>query len=92
MLNNMIIRYCITTQLFFLQIVNYGGDLVNLKISVSGLENSVDSSGSINTLLTSSQPQDENSFQNPKKVEYHRFSFQHSMFSTSEGDCSHALI
>ncbi|XP_020108571.1 alpha-L-arabinofuranosidase 1-like isoform X1 [Ananas comosus] len=51
-----------------IKIVNYGGDLVNLKISVTGLENNVDSSGSINTLLTSSQPQDENSFQNPKKV------------------------
>ncbi|KAG6536266.1 hypothetical protein ZIOFF_001317 [Zingiber officinale] len=50
-----------------IKIVNYGGDLVNLKISVTGLANHVRALGSTNTILTGKLT-DENSFSNPEKV------------------------
>lgn len=53
----------------FLQIVNFGSNKVNLKISVDGLEpNSVGLFGSTQTTLTSTNLMDENSFKDPKKV------------------------
>ncbi|XP_072959753.1 alpha-L-arabinofuranosidase 1-like isoform X1 [Typha angustifolia] len=51
-----------------IKIVNYGGDFVNMRISVDGLEDDVNSTGSIKTVLTSRGPLDENSFQEPNKV------------------------
>lgn len=53
---------------FFLQLVNFGNQAVNLSISVSGLDEGIKSSGSKKTVLTSSGPLDENSFQEPQKV------------------------
>lgn len=50
-----------------MQIVNCGSDLVNLKISVTGLENDVCSCVSKKTVLTG-RLTDENSFREPKKV------------------------
>nr|CAD1817330.1 unnamed protein product [Ananas comosus var. bracteatus] len=51
-----------------IKIVNFGNDTVNLKISVSGLQQSVNSLGSSQTVLTSSNVMDENSFDHPNKV------------------------
>ncbi|KAJ8770422.1 hypothetical protein K2173_015036 [Erythroxylum novogranatense] len=52
-----------------IKIVNFGSSAVNLKISVDGLGmNSLRLSGSTKTVLSSSNPLDENSFTNPKKV------------------------
>nr|CAD1817369.1 unnamed protein product [Ananas comosus var. bracteatus] len=51
-----------------IKIVNFGSDTVNLKISVSGLQQSVNSVGSSQTVLTSSNVMDENSFDHPNKV------------------------
>ncbi|ONK55600.1 uncharacterized protein A4U43_UnF1340 [Asparagus officinalis] len=51
-----------------IKIVNFGSDVVNLKISMNGLQNRVSSSGSIKTVLTSGNLKDENSFSTPKKV------------------------
>ncbi|KAJ0098921.1 hypothetical protein Patl1_22260 [Pistacia atlantica] len=51
------------------KVVNFGSNKVNLKISVHGLEsNSINSSRSNKTLLTSNNIMDENSFTEPKKV------------------------
>ncbi|KAI5001636.1 hypothetical protein ZWY2020_026286 [Hordeum vulgare] len=50
------------------KIVNFGPVAVNLTISVSGLEASVNSARSVVTVLTSSNPFDGNSFSQPKKV------------------------
>ncbi|URE06426.1 Alpha-L-arabinofuranosidase C-terminus [Musa troglodytarum] len=50
-----------------IKIVNCGSDLVNLKISVTGLENDVCSCVSKKTVLTG-RLTDENSFREPKKV------------------------
>ncbi|CAL9103676.1 unnamed protein product [Musa acuminata var. zebrina] len=50
-----------------IKIVNCGSDLVNLKISVTGLENDVCSCVSKKTVLTGGLT-DENSFREPKKV------------------------
>ncbi|XP_038975224.1 alpha-L-arabinofuranosidase 1-like [Phoenix dactylifera] len=51
-----------------IKVVNFGNDIVNLKIFVTGLQNDVNSFGSKKTLLTSSRLTDENSFQEPNKV------------------------
>ncbi|KAF0907596.1 hypothetical protein E2562_018401 [Oryza meyeriana var. granulata] len=51
-----------------IKVVNFGNKAVNLSISVSGLEEGIESSGSKKTVLTSSGPLDENSFQQPEKV------------------------
>ncbi|KAM0888930.1 hypothetical protein ACQ4PT_028025 [Festuca glaucescens] len=50
------------------KIVNFGLIAVNLTISASGLEASVNSARSIVTVLISSNPLDGNSFSQPKKV------------------------
>uniref|UniRef100_A0A453GU91 Alpha-L-arabinofuranosidase C-terminal domain-containing protein n=1 Tax=Aegilops tauschii subsp. strangulata TaxID=200361 RepID=A0A453GU91_AEGTS len=50
------------------KIVNFGPVAVNLTISASGLEASVNSARSTVTVLTSSNPLDGNSFSRPKKV------------------------
>ncbi|KAL6648248.1 hypothetical protein ACP70R_012472 [Stipagrostis hirtigluma subsp. patula] len=50
------------------QVVNFGNKAVNLNISVTGLENDIQTFGSIKTVLTSGWLRDENSFQNPDKV------------------------
>nr|AFK33705.1 unknown [Medicago truncatula] len=48
---------------------NFGTSAVNLKISFNGLDpNSLQSSGSTKTVLTSTNLMDENSFSQPKKV------------------------
>ncbi|XP_008240613.1 PREDICTED: alpha-L-arabinofuranosidase 1-like isoform X2 [Prunus mume] len=52
-----------------IKIVNFGTDAVNLKIVVDGLElNSINLSESTKTVLTSNNPMDGNSFNDPKKV------------------------
>ncbi|CAB4286057.1 unnamed protein product [Prunus armeniaca] len=52
-----------------IKIVNFGTDIVNLKIVVDGLEvNSINLSESTKTVLTSNNPMDENSLNKPKKV------------------------
>ncbi|KAL5546895.1 hypothetical protein UlMin_006582 [Ulmus minor] len=52
-----------------IKIVNFGGNTVNLKISVNGLDtNSFKLSGSNKTVLTSANLMDENSFTAPNKV------------------------
>ncbi|PKA48141.1 Alpha-L-arabinofuranosidase 1 [Apostasia shenzhenica] len=48
--------------------VNYGNDIVNMNIVVFGLQTSIDSDGSKETLLTSHESRDENSFNEPRKV------------------------
>lgn len=51
------------------QIVNFGSDAVNLKVTVDGLDpNSGKLSASTKTVLTSDNVMDENSFDEPKKV------------------------
>ncbi|CAK7340313.1 unnamed protein product [Dovyalis caffra] len=50
------------------QIVNFGKSKVNLKLSIDGLGLKSQLSGSTQTVLTSSNVMDENSFTNPKKV------------------------
>ncbi|XP_035544830.1 alpha-L-arabinofuranosidase 1-like isoform X1 [Juglans regia] len=52
------------------KIVNFWNDTVNLKISVDGLEpnSTILLSGSTKTVLTSGNPMDENSFNEPNKV------------------------
>lgn len=51
------------------QVVNFGSNIVNFKISVNGLEkNSIQISGSTKTVLTSANLMDENSFSEPMKV------------------------
>lgn len=51
-----------------IKILNFGADIVKVKISVSGLQDAVKSSGSTKTILTSGNLMDENSFTEPKKV------------------------
>ncbi|XP_008786787.1 alpha-L-arabinofuranosidase 1-like [Phoenix dactylifera] len=51
-----------------IKIVNFGNDTVNLNISVSGLQNALNSGGSTKTILTSTNLKDENSFTEPNKV------------------------
>ncbi|PQM35801.1 alpha-L-arabinofuranosidase 1-like [Prunus yedoensis var. nudiflora] len=52
-----------------IKIVNFGTNIVNLKIVVDGLEpNSINLSESTKTVLTSTNLMDENSFNEPKKV------------------------
>uniref|UniRef100_A0A0A9G6Y2 non-reducing end alpha-L-arabinofuranosidase n=2 Tax=Arundo donax TaxID=35708 RepID=A0A0A9G6Y2_ARUDO len=51
-----------------IKVVNFGSGAVDLNISVAGLANDIKNSGSKNTVLTSSGPLDENSFQQPEKV------------------------
>ncbi|CAK7340311.1 unnamed protein product [Dovyalis caffra] len=50
------------------QIVNFGNDKVNLKVTIDGLGLKSQLSGSTKTVLTSSNVMDENSFTDPKKV------------------------
>jgi alpha-L-arabinofuranosidase len=50
------------------QVINYGSKVVSLKMSISGLETQISSSGGMKTVLTSSKLSDENSFQEPNKV------------------------
>jgi alpha-N-arabinofuranosidase len=49
-------------------VVNFGNRAVDLNMSVVGLANGIKNSGSKQTVLTSSSPLDENSFQQPEKV------------------------
>nr|CAB3459031.1 unnamed protein product [Digitaria exilis] len=51
-----------------IKVVNFGNSAVDLSISVAGLANGIKKSGSRQTVLTSSSPLDENSFQQPEKV------------------------
>ncbi|WVZ67144.1 hypothetical protein U9M48_016265 [Paspalum notatum var. saurae] len=51
-----------------IKVVNFGNKGVNLSISVAGLATGVKKSGSKQTVLTSSSPLDENSFEQPEKV------------------------
>ncbi|KAJ1292499.1 hypothetical protein BS78_02G396100 [Paspalum vaginatum] len=51
-----------------IKVVNFGNEGVNLSISVAGLATGVKKSGSKQTVLTSSSPLDENSFEQPEKV------------------------
>ncbi|KAF7801381.1 Alpha-L-arabinofuranosidase 1 [Senna tora] len=52
-----------------IKVVNFGSNAVNLKISINGLDpNTVRLSGAIQTVLTSANVMDENSFSQPKKV------------------------
>ncbi|XP_026426649.1 alpha-L-arabinofuranosidase 1-like [Papaver somniferum] len=51
-----------------IKIVNFGGEAVNLKISLDGLTNSKYFTGSTKTILTSKNLMDENSFTEPNKV------------------------
>ncbi|XP_057767395.1 alpha-L-arabinofuranosidase 1-like [Salvia miltiorrhiza] len=51
------------------KVVNFGGNTVNLDLSVEGLDiNSIEAAGSTLTTLTSTNVKDENSFNEPKKV------------------------
>lgn len=50
------------------KIVNFGSDTVDMKISISGLQNTINAAGSTTTTLTSTNVMDENSFQAPNKV------------------------
>ncbi|KAH0469181.1 hypothetical protein IEQ34_002413 [Dendrobium chrysotoxum] len=58
----------ITCEVLFMQIVNFGNDVTNIKIVLTGLQYAVDSFGSKKTLLTSQNSMDENSFNEPTKV------------------------
>ncbi|PHU06186.1 Alpha-L-arabinofuranosidase 2 [Capsicum chinense] len=49
-------------------VVNFGNSTVTLNISISGLENSLQSFGAAKTIITSSNVMDENSFADPKKI------------------------
>ncbi|KAK1677800.1 hypothetical protein QYE76_038648 [Lolium multiflorum] len=51
-----------------IKVVNFGNKGVDLNITITGLGNAIKSSGSKKTVLTSSAPLDENSFQQPEKV------------------------
>ncbi|KAK3126073.1 hypothetical protein QOZ80_7BG0613510 [Eleusine coracana subsp. coracana] len=51
-----------------IKVVNFGDKAVDLNVSVVGLADGIKSSGSKKTVLTSSGPLDENSFQQPEKV------------------------
>lgn len=52
-----------------IKVVNFGGDRVNLKLSVEGLDKkSIEAAGCKLTTLTSNNLKDENSFNDPKKV------------------------
>lgn len=59
----------LTLSNLFMQVVNFGSDSVNLVISINGLDpNIVRISGATQTLLTSVNVMDENSFSQPRKV------------------------
>lgn len=61
----------VNVQVIFIQVVNFGGDRVNLKLSVEGLDKkSIEVAGCKLTTLTSNDLKDENSFNNPKKVSF----------------------
>ncbi|CAM0883964.1 unnamed protein product [Alopecurus aequalis] len=51
-----------------IKVVNYGSNAVNLTITSTGLQATVDAARSTVTVLTSSDLYDENSFSDPKKV------------------------
>ncbi|KAH7522553.1 hypothetical protein FEM48_Zijuj07G0150800 [Ziziphus jujuba var. spinosa] len=51
-----------------IKVVNYGSNTLNLKISVDGLENSIQASGSNKTVLISTNLLEENSFSKSDKV------------------------
>ncbi|XP_043691447.1 alpha-L-arabinofuranosidase 1-like [Telopea speciosissima] len=62
-----------------IKIVNFGGNTVNLKISVNGLDlNSIGLFGATKTVLTSNNLMDENSFKEPKKVVPVQSAFQNT--------------
>ncbi|KAK2995174.1 hypothetical protein RJ640_005764, partial [Escallonia rubra] len=52
----------------YLRVVNFGSNKVNLKISIDGLELNPTQSSASRTVLASKSFNDENSFQEPKKV------------------------
>ncbi|XP_055808624.1 alpha-L-arabinofuranosidase 1-like [Solanum dulcamara] len=51
-----------------IKVVNFGSSRVTLSISISGLENSLQSCDATKTILTSSNVMDENSFTDPEKI------------------------
>ncbi|KAJ3680932.1 hypothetical protein LUZ60_015421 [Juncus effusus] len=51
-----------------IKIVNFGSDNVNMKISITGLQYSINALGSSKTIFTSGNVMDENSFLTPTKV------------------------
>ncbi|CAM0872953.1 unnamed protein product [Alopecurus aequalis] len=51
-----------------IKVLNFGNKAVDLSISITGLENDIQTFGSIKTVLTSGSLRDENSFQQPDKV------------------------
>ncbi|VAI06210.1 unnamed protein product [Triticum turgidum subsp. durum] len=51
-----------------IKVLNFGNKAIDLSISITGLENEVQTFGSIKTVLTSGSLRDENSFQQPDKV------------------------
>uniref|UniRef100_A0A8R7U715 Alpha-L-arabinofuranosidase C-terminal domain-containing protein n=1 Tax=Triticum urartu TaxID=4572 RepID=A0A8R7U715_TRIUA len=51
-----------------IKVLNFGNKAVDLSISITGLENEIQTFGSIKTVLTSGSLRDENSFQQPDKV------------------------
>ncbi|XP_039119840.1 LOW QUALITY PROTEIN: alpha-L-arabinofuranosidase 1-like [Dioscorea cayenensis subsp. rotundata] len=67
-INSDVVEMASNAPLFDQRLPILGGDNVNLKIAVSGLQNVVNSSGSTTTVLTSKNLMDENSFKEPNKV------------------------
>ncbi|XP_061360541.1 alpha-L-arabinofuranosidase 1-like [Gastrolobium bilobum] len=61
-----------------IKVANLASNEVNLKISIKGLESSVNLSQSTKTVLTSSHAMDENSFSEPKKVVPHESTLQNA--------------
>ncbi|KAM0875241.1 hypothetical protein ACQ4PT_036930 [Festuca glaucescens] len=51
-----------------IKLLNFGNQVVDLSISITGLENDIQTFGSVKTVLTSGSLRDENSFQQPDKV------------------------
>lgn len=51
-----------------IKVLNFGDKAIDLGISITGLENDIQTFGSIKTVLTSGSLRDENSFQQPDKV------------------------
>lgn len=74
-----------------LQVANLDKKAVIIEISIEGLESSVSFSKLTKTVLTSSNPMDENSFSEPNKVLIHIVNFlsffKLVMLSTCLGEC-----
>ena len=51
-----------------IKVLNFGNKAIDLSISITGLENEIQTFGSVKTVLTSGSLRDENSFQQPDKV------------------------